>query len=389
MLSACNPQPPQAGTWKGQLALNDSVALTLRLEVEREGDALTALVVGSGPERIRMTRFEDRGDSLVVEMPVFNSYFTLQTKENRMEGTWHYPDKGERYTIPFVASPLAESQPLPSQEVPLVRYEVHFSPGTSQTYPAVGEFRFQGNQVLGTFLTETGDYRFLEGTLINNTLQLSAFDGAHAFAFVAQQMADGSFLGTFYSGKHFSEPFEMRPNSDFQLADPEGLTALKPGYSTLEFAFPDTAGKVVGLSDPRFQNKVVIVQIMGSWCPNCMDETRYLTDVYNKFHELGLEVIGLAFEHHKDPEKARLAVVKMQRDLQAPYPFVLAGSSSKQKASEALPMLTSITSFPTTVVLDRKGQVRKIHTGFSGPGTSGYTEFTRDFKRFIAELLAE
>jgi peroxiredoxin len=389
MLSGCAPQPPRAGHWEGQLTLHDTVTLNMHVEVERQGDAVTALVVGSGPERIRMTRLEHKGDSLLVEMPVFNSYFTLHTSEDNISGTWHYPDKGDDYAIPFEARPAQLPEPWPTEGVPLERFEVHFSPGTEKSYPAVGEFRFWGERALGTFVTETGDYRYLEGTLINKTLHLSAFDGAHAFAFVAQQHEDGSYRGTFYSGKHFSEPFEMQPNPNFQLADPEGLTALKPGFSSLQFAFPDTAGRVISSSDQQFRNKVVIVQIMGSWCPNCMDETRYFTDIYNKFHELGLEIVGLAFEHHRDPEKARMAVVKMQRDLQAPYPFLLAGSSSKQRASEALPMLTSITSFPTTVVIDRTGKVRKIHTGFSGPGTSGYTEFTRDFKRFIADLLAE
>jgi len=61
----------------------------------------------------------------------------------------------------------------------------------------------------------------------------------------------------------------------------------------------------VSLSDPKYKNKAVIVQIMGSWCPNCMDESAYLSKVYKQYNKQGLEIIALAYERTSDAERAK------------------------------------------------------------------------------------
>lgn len=55
-------------------------------------------------------------------------------------------------------------------------------------------------------MTETGDYRYLEGVVNGNQLQLSTFDGAHAFLFTGT-VTDSTINGHFYSGNHWKEPF--------------------------------------------------------------------------------------------------------------------------------------------------------------------------------------
>ena len=53
-------------------------------------------------------------------------------------------------------------------------------------------------------------------------------------------------------------------------------------------------------------------------------------------------------------------------------------------------MLKDIIGFPTTIIIDKKGDVRKIHTGFSGPGTGEhYIEFISEFEKLTNDLLAE
>jgi len=53
-------------------------------------------------------------------------------------------------------------------------------------------------------------------------------------------------------------------------------------------------------------------------------------------------------------------------------------------------MLNNFEAFPTLIIIDKKGVVRKIHTGFNGPGTGiYYTEFVREFEKTIDDLLAE
>jgi hypothetical protein len=58
--------------------------------------------------------------------------------------------------------------------------------------------------------------------------------------------------------------------------------------------------------------------------------------------------------------------------------------------NESLPMLNNFLAFPTTIIIDRKGNVRRIHTGFSGPATGvHFTEFKKEFELFIDTLLNE
>jgi len=55
-----------------------------------------------------------------------------------------------------------------------------------------------------------------------------------------------------------------------------------------------------------------------------------------------------------------------------------------------LPALNGIAAFPTTLFIDRKGNVRKVHTGFSGPATGKfYDEFKKEFNRLIDQLVSE
>jgi len=72
------------------------------------------------------------------------------------------------------------------------------------------------------------------------------------------------------------------------------------------------------------------------------------------------------------------------------YPVLFAGTNDRTSAAKSLPMLNHILGYPTTIFIDKKGNVRKIHTGFSGPATGNdYTRFKESFIRFIDKLIAE
>ncbi len=186
-------------------------------------------------------------------------------------------------------------------------------------------------------------------------------------------------------------PWIAVKNPKAKLPDAYSLTVLKPGYKKIEFSFPDLNGQKVSLNDARFKNKVVILQIMGSWCPNCMDETAYLVNYYKKYHKKGVEVLGLAYERSAEFEQARKAVLQEKNHFNVPYPLLLTGyTNNKKETAKSLPMLSNFLAFPTTIIIDKKGDVRKIYTGFSGPGTGAhYTEFVNGFERLTDNLLAE
>jgi thiol-disulfide isomerase/thioredoxin len=259
---------------------------------------------------------------------------------------------------------------------------------------AIGVFEQKGNGIRGTFMTETGDYRFLEGCVEGNAFSLNTFDGAHIFRFDAAMLESGDeremIKGTFRSGNHYQTPWVAVRDDSVTLRAADDLTYLNPGYDRLTFSFPDLNGDTVSLSDERFAGKPVIVQIMGSWCPNCMDESRLYAGWYKKYNPQGLEIIGLAFERHEDFGKASAAVRRLSDRLDIQYPMLIAGRASKTEAAEKLPMLNHVLSFPTSIFIDKTGAVRKIHTGFNGPGTGKfYDEFVKEYEALIEEMLGK
>ena len=243
----------------------------------------------------------------------------------------------------------------------------------------------------GTIRTTTGDYRYLEGVVSGREMKFSVFDGAHAFLFNGK-IARDNMKGVFYSGNHYKAFFKGTRNADYELPHEDSLTFLKEGYDTLEFSFPDLNGNMISLNDEQFQDEVVIAQIMGSWCPNCLDESKYYSQYFKNNPNDDLEIVALAFEYAKTSEKAIASLKRLKERVGIEYPILLAqyGTSDKAEAQKKLPMLNHVLSYPTTIFIDKKGKVRKIHTGFNGPATGDkYVEFKKEFEDFVSKLLAE
>ncbi len=174
------------------------------------------------------------------------------------------------------------------------------------------------------------------------------------------------------------------------MPDPYSLTFLKAGDSKFDFTFPDLTGKQISLSDDKYKNKVVVVTILGSWCPNCMDENAFLSPWYKENKDKGVEIIGLAFERKDDFEFAKEKLNRFIKRYDIDYAILFAGKADKKEASEKLPQLNAVLSFPTTFLIDKQGKVRKIHTGFTGPATGEYyDQFVKEFNSDVDQLLNE
>jgi thiol-disulfide isomerase/thioredoxin len=252
-------------------------------------------------------------------------------------------------------------------------------------------FRQQMHELTGTFLTTTGDYRYLSGQADGNMLRLATFDGNHGYLFMATKQPDGTLKGDFYSGKLGHETWTATLDPKAKLPDADTLAYLKKGESRLDFKFPNVfEGGAVSPTDPKYRGKVVVVQLLGSWCPNCMDETNFLAPWYEKNKARGVEVIGLGYERSPDYKKASARLRTMRQRFNIGYDLAVAGVSNKDSAAKSLPQLARVLAFPTTIFLDKKGNVRKIHTGFSGPGTGKYyQEEIAGFERTVDKLLKE
>lgn len=377
----------QKGTWTVNCHINDSVNIPFRLEVF--GDNKMSIV--NHTECIQIEDIQYEGDSIFIDMPIFDSEFVGVVQNNgSFAGLWHNHLKKD-YTIPFTASFLNSELFSELSETKAMKYDVTFSPDSeSDIYKAIGLFNKGNNYSYGTFITETGDYRFLEGEINDDKISLSCFDGSHLFFFDADLKGDSMINGRFYSGKHWYEPWIAQLRDDAELRDPDSLTYLVDGYDTMNFTAQDLNGENVQFDRETYQDKITIIQIYGSWCPNCLDENLFYKELYQQFSSEGLQIIPVAFEPGEEfSEKSRLAG-KHFDDLDMPYETYIGGQANKKTTSEKFPMLNKIISYPTSVFLDKSGNVRKIHTGFYGPGTGEYyKQYVMETKMFIRELLDE
>lgn len=384
------PQPLlHVGEWEGAFTI-DSTGKTIKIALEVISDQ--EIWFKNGEEKIVVNHIEVDSQQLRIVMPVFGSIFELvRQNDNQWKGKWINNHK-KNYEMPFVADFVGKKQTVDTK--PTIdfaeRWQVTFSPNTPDAYPAIGLFEVSSvGAATGTFLTETGDYRYLVGDLQGDQLTLSCFDGAHVFLFEAVFKEAVQLLeGTFWSGKHWKESWTATPNDTFELAQMDTLTHLKAGFETIAFKLPTIAGDSISLTDSRFEGKPTIVQIMGTWCPNCMDETRFLVDMYEQYHTKGLEIVAIDFELIDNSTVFAESVARMQQDLGVQYPIVYGGYASKIEAAKVLPQLNHILSYPTSIFIDKQGKVKAIHTGFSGPGTGIiYDNYTKKTRQLIEELL--
>ncbi len=384
---------PQLGLWRGVLTLQGKEA-PFQFEIQEPRPDNYVVYLINGKERLKLDEVSKKADSLIISLHTFDAVLATKIINNKqLEGKWIKYGYPEPYEVPFKADfgqnyRFESSKTAPKKDFS-GKWAVTFQEKDGATYPAIGIFSQKDDLVTGTFLTTTGDYRFLEGNVANDTLQLTAFDGGHGFLFKAT--LEGKLLsGSFWSGNHSLETFKGYRDENAKLPDANELTFLKEGYDEVSFAFPDIKGDTLRFPSEAYKGKVVLVQIMGTWCSNCMDETNFYLPFYKKNKNKGFEIIALAYERSPDFDEAAKRVKKMIAKYGIEYPVLVAGTNDKAATSETLPMLNKIISYPTTIFIDRKGKVRRIHTGFSGPGTGAYYEkFTNEFYQFMEKLLSE
>lgn len=372
------------GVWRAALYTSDSTEIPFNFNlVFNEGDTLMEILTGDNIYTVRDV--SRRGDSLFVTMPLFSSGFALAIHDNIVEGKF----LRATYDMDVKAWPGIDKRFLaePSENSSLAAGRWLVNLGEREI---IGEFSENNGRVTGSFLTPSGDYRFFEGILDQSgELMLSCFDGGFIRLFSARLEGKDSLSDVkLYSGFNNLEHGYAKRNENAQLPDAYAVTGMKKGYTTFGFSFPDLNGTAVSLKDERFKNKVVILQISGSWCPNCLDESKFLSEMKSKY-DPSLEVVALAFERAEEYAAAKSEAMKLVEAAGINYNVLVTGHSPA-RLKEALPELDNFKAFPTTVYIDKKGNVRRIHSGFNGPGTGiHYKKFTEEFTSFVDTLIAE
>jgi thiol-disulfide isomerase/thioredoxin len=382
------------GTYRVVLQLPGG-ELPFGLDLQREGPGWTAFLV-NGPERLKVDEVAVNGSHLEIKMPGYENRLTATASGGQFDGEVVLSKLGGNDQHLPLHAQFEQTYRFFPQTSPTVadvsgRWAVTFSTDDGKEETAVGEFSQSNDVVTGTFLADGGDHRYLAGQVHGDELYLSTFDGAHAFLYKAKIAApDSALAGDFWFGTALHERWTAKRDANAALRDSYSITTMRASTQAFDFAFPDLAGNTVTSKDAKFHDKVLIIAIGGSWCPNCHDEAAFLEPLYQEYRSKGLEVVSLMFEHFGDFERAAAATTRFRQQYGIEYTTLIAGVSDLDEAGKKLPMLSQFYGFPTTVLVDRKGQVRKIHTGFSGPATGEhYTQFTAEFRKNLEQLLAE
>ena len=391
LIISCNQKTElKTGTWRGVIDCQGH-DLPFTFEVAKRNDSML-VYINNGLEKIVLDEVSVFGDSVKMVLHIFDAELRAKIDGNKLTGTFvknYAPEANQPFSATFGDNYRFAKYSTRKTIDYTGKYQIEFKTSKGKVIPSVGIFSQEGNHLAGSFLTPTGDYRFLEGNVVDDKMMLSTFDGNHAYVFIAT-IAGDSLKGDYYAGKLTYESFKGVKNENAKMPDAESLTYLKDGYDKIDFHFPDLNHHLVSPSDEKFKNKVLILQIFGTWCPNCMDETKFLVPWYNENHDRGVEILGLAYERKDDFAYARERVQKAKEKMKIPYDFVIAGVNDTEKASQTLPMLNKLLGWPTTIVIGKDGKVKYIHTGFEGPGTGIYYEqFKERFNEVINNCLAE
>jgi len=387
----------KAGNWLGVIQLDDAghgsdMPFNFKHIVLPDGKN-TIEIINAG-EKITVKEIAQKGDSLRMKLPIFQSEILATIKNDKLTGIYYPKGKTEGNGYNFTATYGVTDRFAAFKDKASVNVSGHWefteAPGTPDASIDLAEFFQTGDRVIGSILTTGGDYRYLDGKVSGNKFMVSTLDGAHSLFITGEVNAKGELVnGKFVGSRKWKTDWSAVRTKTFELPEADKLVTVKDPSIKFNFAFPDMDGKIVRLTDERFKNKVVIITATGSWCPNCLDEIRYFKDVYNNDKAKGLEIISLCFET-KDYEKSKKSIVRFRDDIGAKFTFLHAGVAGSKDRSAAFPMLQGPMAFPSAVFIDRHGVIRRVHTGFSGPGTGEYYKaYAKETQNFIDQLLAE
>jgi len=373
------------GSWRAVLDLEGGT-LPFGLEISAEGGALRGRLC-NGRRCEPFAPASMHGDSLTLEITDYAATISARLSGDSLTGAYrNVGNRGPR-VIPFRASRGRwPSTPAPSALVG--RWDATFFSDFGSS-PRVFEFRNASRGLEGTMISNTGDYGHFAGRVAGDSFALAHFDGSYVYLLTGTRHGD-TLRGVFHAGLRTQTSWiAVRSTGLPHLKAPTEITTADT-TAPFRFAFPDLDGRLVTERDARFRGKVVLVDIFGTWCPTCHDAAPELVQLYRKYHDRGLEIVGLAYEVTGDSATDGRQVRRYREKFGIPYPLLLAGINQTDAAAATLPQLHGFTSFPTTVFLGRDGRVRLVHAGFYGPATGAQHErLVRQFEREVERLLEE
>jgi thiol-disulfide isomerase/thioredoxin len=378
------------GTWDATVTVNN-VFVPFRIEIDGTGADVHSYFF-NGDDRVNPSSsgtFQD--GSLVLTFDSYATKLEATFNDGVLTGTYGgssgnaYAFQAKRHDSSLVAS----SDQHPPEISGLWEIQVKSPKGESAWHFVVNQ---KGGKIEAAILRVDGDTGILSGNFKDGKFFLSHFTGERPFYVEVTPQSDGSLqlqIASFHDTQNLValRPTEARARNLAPPEDPTEHTKVKDPSQPLRFSFPDVTGRIVSNTDDRFQGKVVLVNMTGSWCPNCHDEAPFLEELYRKYHGLGLEIVALDFEP-AEQLKSLSRVRAFIKRYGIEYTYLIAGEPSQ--LNEKIPQAENLNAWPTTFFVGRNGLVRSIHTGFTSHASGELDSRLKDgVRNEIGQLLSE
>ena len=382
---AAHSETFNAGPWRFELKTTYGV-VPFVIHFKKSNNKITG-ILENGKETIKLNDIEMTKEQLIIPLQTYEMSLEMDLPEKGlMNGYLVRHNKNPKVSLPVLAMYNETERFREEKNKPKIdlngRWAVMLTDQEDKSESGVIIFEQKGNDLTGSILTPTGDYRYMEGFVSGEEFEAASFDGVYNY--VVKGRLDGEKLEAKVLSTTVTK-IEGKKDPKATLPDAYKQTELE---KPLSFAFPDLKGRMFSLKSDKFKNKPIILQFFGSWCPNCHDEMNFLIPWYNDNNKRGIEIIALAFERSVNHEAAKAQLLKTQKKKNIPYTLLIAGSTSEDKPKDKIPGLKNFISFPTTVFLNKKHEVVKVHAGFSGPSTGEfYEQWKKEFNTTVNELL--
>ena len=389
----CQRSIPDRTMWDGIVELPDGITVPFRMSLELPGERPSGYFL-LGDEKNPIPEISRNGDSLTLGFSEYSAEIRAVWNGSQLVGHYLRIRSDGTKSLHFTASPEMKSSNQGDPSPPSLQisgnYQVLFQAQDKVDATTAAKFWTKDGAIYGTFIAPDGDYGLLAGKPSGTRIQLSRFTGWQAIAIVLEQDA-GMWSGTFYAASNAKpRPFILQSRADLNIPPPPSMrTGMKNPKAEFAFSGVSLSGETLRDSDERFKGKALIVDIMGTWCHNCLDESPVLQQLQEQFGKDGLEVVGLSFEISDDPALARKNLQLYKNRLGLTYTLLFSGSLDDENVKKQIhSQLNNFFAYPTTIFIDKNHQVQAIHSGFKGPGTGDeFKGQIREFEELARQLV--
>jgi len=395
LVAACQTPLPEKQLWKGTVKIADGQTADLSFSLDLTTSPPTGYFL-VGDEQTQIPEIIRHGDSLSFVISEYGVEMKALWKQDTLLGRY-YRYRADTTYLEFEATPVGATAPygapVPPSSPPSIklvgRFRAFFTEGGVVDTSNAATFWARNDSIFGTIVEASGDHGLLAGVQTGNHVVLHRFTGWQIHR-LDLSYADGSWTGKYYSRNLPPQTLSLEPRVAF-LARPTSVrnTRMKNANAPFVFEGLTAEGDTLVNTDDRYRGKILIIDIMGTWCHNCLDAAPLLQQLYEDYRDQGLEIIGLAFELKNDYPLAQRNFRIYAKRHGISYPILFCGSTERSNVDARLrSQMDDFFAYPTTIFVGRDGKVKKIHSGFSGPGTGeDYQREIENFTRTVRELL--